>query len=115
MLSRSSIAFFERYCQNQIRGSILKFRLADQKVFCSNVNIVFWVSGMSELSKHIFGYNSPQNSNERFFFDIATLTKWKVKTILISGAVNVALRSTETNVAYYYIGRNMLRMTGKSK
>ena len=34
----------------------------------------FLVSGMSELSKNIFVYNSPQNSSERVFLDITTLT-----------------------------------------
>ena len=34
----------------------------------------FLVSERSQLSKNVFGYNSPQKSSESFFLDIATLT-----------------------------------------
>ena len=36
----------------------------------------FLVSERSQLSKNVFGYNSPQKSSESFFLDVATLTKW---------------------------------------
>ena len=36
----------------------------------------FLVSERSQLSKNVFGYNSPQKSSESFFLDITTLTKW---------------------------------------
>ena len=35
----------------------------------------FLVSERSQLSKNVFGYNSPQKSSESFFLDVATLTK----------------------------------------
>ena len=57
-----------------LRGSILKSRLADQKSFPFKWKHWFLVSGMSDLSKNIFGYNCPQNTSKRFFLDIATLT-----------------------------------------
>ena len=34
----------------------------------------FLVSERSQLSKNVFGYNSPQKSSESFFLDVATLT-----------------------------------------
>ena len=36
----------------------------------------FLVSERSQLSKNVFGYNSPQKSSESFFLDVATLTIW---------------------------------------
>ena len=76
MLSRSSIVLFERYCQNKIfEGVHFEIQIGGPKSFPFKWKHWFLVSGMSELSKNIFGYNSPQNSNERFFLDIATLTK----------------------------------------
>ena len=43
LLSRSSISFLRDIVKTRyLRGSILKSRLADQKVFCSNGNIGFW-------------------------------------------------------------------------
>ena len=75
MLSRSSIVLFERYCQNKIfEGVHFEIQIGGPKCFPFKWKHWFLVSGMSELSKNIFGYNSPQNSNERFFLDIATLT-----------------------------------------
>ena len=75
MLSRSSIVLFERYCQNKIfEGVHFEIQTGGPKSFPFKWKNWFLVSGMSELSKNIFGYNSPQNSSERFFLDIATLT-----------------------------------------
>ena len=75
MLSRSSIVLFERYCQNKIfEGVHFEIQIGEPKSFPFKWKHWFSVSGMSELSKNIFGYNSAQNSNERFFLDIATLT-----------------------------------------
>ena len=75
MLSRSSIVLFERYCQNKIfEGVHFEIQIGGPNSFPLKWKHWFLVSGMSELSKNIFGYNSPQNSSERFFLDIATLT-----------------------------------------
>ena len=75
MLSRSSIVLFEKYCQNKIfEGVHFEIQIDGPKSFPFKWKHWFLVSGMSELSKNIFGYNSPQNSNERFFLDITTLT-----------------------------------------
>ena len=75
MLSRSNIVLFERYCQNQIfEGVHFEIQIGGPKRFPFKWKHWFLVSGMSDLSKNIFGYKSPQNMNERFFLDIATLT-----------------------------------------
>ena len=75
MLSRSSIALFERYCQNQMfEGVHFEIQIGGPKSFPFKWKHWFLVSGMSELSKNIFVYNSPQNSSERVFLDITTLT-----------------------------------------
>ena len=89
MLSRSSIVLFERYCQNKIfEGVHFEIQIGGPKSFPFKWKHWFLVSGMSELSKNIFGYNSPQNSNERFFLDIATLTKTHVLHICRCEKVN---------------------------
>ena len=43
----------------------------------------FLVSERSQLSKNVFGYNSPQKSSESFFLDVATLTSLTPLLILI--------------------------------
>ena len=75
MLSRSSIAVFERYCQNQIfEGVHFEIQIGGPKRFPFKWKHWFLVSERSELSKNVYIYNSPKNMNERFFLDIATLT-----------------------------------------
>ena len=75
MLSRSSIAVFERYCQNQIfEGLHFEIQIGGPKHFPFKWKHWFLVSERSELSKNVYIYNSPKNMNERFFLDIATLT-----------------------------------------
>ena len=41
----------------------------------------FLISERSQLSKNVFGYNSPQKSSERFFLDVAILTNNTVAII----------------------------------
>ena len=85
MLSRSSIVLFERYCQNKIfEGVHFEIQIGGPKSFPLKWKHWFLVSGMSELSKNIFGYNSPQNSNQRFFLDIATLTIVETKHLYLT-------------------------------
>ena len=75
MLSRSCIAVFERYCQNQIfEGVHFEIQIGGPKRFPFKWKHWFLVSERSELSKNVYIYNSPKNMNERFFLDIATLT-----------------------------------------
>ena len=69
MSSRSSIALFDMRDNCQIfEGVHFEIQIGGSKKFRSTANIVFLFSGMSELSKNIFGYNSPQNWNEFKFF-----------------------------------------------
>ena len=73
--SRSYIALFERNCQKQILNGVhFGNQIWDQKRSPFKWKHWFLVSRRSELSKNVFGYNSPQNVNERFFPDIANLT-----------------------------------------
>ncbi len=75
LLLRSYIVLFERNCQKQIlNGVYFEKQIWDQKRFAFKWKHWFLVSRRSELSKNVFGYNSPQNVNERFFPDIANLT-----------------------------------------
>ncbi len=76
MLSRSSIALFERYCQNQIfEGVHFEMQIGGPKRCPFKWKHWFLVSERSELSKNVYIYNSPKNMNERFFLDIATLNR----------------------------------------
>ena len=52
------------------------------------------VSGRSELSKNVFGYNSPQNWKELFFPDIANLT---IMTASDNTVVTVALSAIQSD------------------
>ena len=56
VLSRSSIVLFERYCQNKIfEGVHFEIQIDGPKSFPFKWKHWFLVSGMSELSKNIFG------------------------------------------------------------
>ena len=77
MLSRSRIVLVERYCQNQIfEGVHFEMQIGGRKRCPFKWKHWFLVSERSELSKNVYIYNSPKNMNERFFLDIATLTKF---------------------------------------
>ena len=59
------------------------------------------VSGRSELSKNVFGYNSPQNWKERFFPDIANLT---IMTASDNTVVTVALSAIQSDTVALFCG-----------
>ena len=66
------VGLFEGYCKKKhiLEGPHLEIQIGDQKVFSSNVNIVFLVSGRSQLSKNIFGYKSYTKNEGVFFYYI---------------------------------------------
>ena len=67
------LVLYERYCQNQIfEGIHFEIQIGGSKSVRLKWKHWLLFSGMSELSKNIFGYNSPQNLNEHFVLDIPT-------------------------------------------
>ena len=57
----------------------------------------FLVSERSQLSKNVFGYNSPQKSSESFFLDVATLTNIVVK---LAKDIGVNITTADLSVSH---------------
>ena len=115
VLSRSSIALFERYCQNQIfEGVHFEIQIGGPKSFALKWNHWFLVSGMSELSKNIFGYNSPHNSNNIlcFFLDVSTLTMGEEGVSQALGSSEIVRRDAVRTTCNQLDGSNRLQYAG---
>ena len=67
---------------------------------------------MSELSKNIFGYNSPHNSNKRFFLDVATLTMGEEGVSQARGSSEIVHRDAVRTTCKQLNGSNRLQYAG---